>query len=102
MQLSAYNNVLKNIVKKYNLIETNKAKLERRELELLPAISSHILRHTGCTRMAESGMNIKILQYIMGHENVEVTLQVYTHISDWNNVADEMGRIELAMKAVNE
>jgi integrase len=102
MQLSAYNNVLKNIVKKYNLIETNKAKLERREPELLPAISSHILRHTGCTRMAESGMNIKILQYIMGHENVEVTLQVYTHISDWNNVSDEMGRIELAMKAVNE
>jgi integrase len=94
MQLSAYNCVLKNIVNKYNAIETARAKYERRKPDLMPRITSHILRHTGCTRMAEQGISIKILQYIMGHENVAVTLQVYTHISDPNMVATELEKAD--------
>ena len=94
MQLSAYNCVLKNIVNKYNAIETARAKYEHRKPDLMPRITSHILRHTGCTRMAEQGISIKILQYIMGHENVAVTLQVYTHISDPNMVATELEKAD--------
>ncbi|MCI9371673.1 MAG: site-specific integrase [Lachnospiraceae bacterium] len=30
-------------------------------------LSCHILRHTGCTRNAEKGMDMKVLQYMMGH-----------------------------------
>lgn len=26
-----------------------------------------MLRHTGCTRNAENGMDMKVLQYLMGH-----------------------------------
>lgn len=37
--------------------------------ELLPRISAHNLRHTACTNMARQGMNIKVLQYLMGHAN---------------------------------
>ena len=44
--------------------------------------------------MAEQGISIKILQYIMGHENVAVTLQVYTHISDPNMVATELEKAD--------
>ena len=47
-----------------------------------PRISAHILRHTGCTRMAESGMDPKVLQYIMGHSSIEVTMDVYNHIDE--------------------
>ncbi|MFR8494007.1 MAG: tyrosine-type recombinase/integrase [Mediterraneibacter gnavus] len=34
----------------------------------------HICRHSYCTNMANSGMNPKTLQYLMGHSDVSVTL----------------------------
>lgn len=33
-----------------------------------------------CSNMAKSGMNPKTLQYIMGHSDISVTLNVYTHV----------------------
>lgn len=45
----------------------------------LPDFSAHILRHTYCTRMAESGMDVKVLQSLMGHKTIAVTMQVYNH-----------------------
>ena len=35
---------------------------------------------TFCSNMAKSGMNPKHLQYIMGHSDISVTLNVYTHV----------------------
>lgn len=49
---------------------------------ILPNTSAHILRHTFCTRMAEAGMDIKVLQQIMGHKNIGITMDVYNHIND--------------------
>ena len=46
-----------------------------------PTITPHVLRHTFCTDMANAGMDIKDLQYLMGHSDAEVTLNVYTHAS---------------------
>lgn len=34
-------------------------------------ITPNVLRHTGCTRNAEYGMDMKVLQYIMGHKRPE-------------------------------
>ena len=47
----------------------------------LPKITPHVCRHTFCSNMAKSGMNPKTLQYIMGHSDIGVTLNTYTHIS---------------------
>lgn len=47
----------------------------------IPAITPHSMRHTFCTRMIERGIDIKSLQYIMGHKNVKTTLDIYTHMS---------------------
>ena len=47
----------------------------------LPAITPHVCRHTFCSNMAKSGMNPKTLQYIMGHSDIGVTLNTYTHFS---------------------
>lgn len=33
-----------------------------------------------CSNMAKSGMNPKTLQYLMGHSDIGVTLNVYTHM----------------------
>ncbi len=46
----------------------------------LPHITPHVFRHTFCTNMANKGMDIKTLQYVMGHSDVGVTLNTYTHV----------------------
>lgn len=45
----------------------------------LPKVTPHVLRHTFCTDMQQAGIDVKSLQYLMGHSNVSVTLDVYTH-----------------------
>ncbi len=59
----------------------------------LPPISPHICRHTYCTNMARSGMNPKTLQYLMGHSDVGVTLNVYTH-SGLDDAKEELARLK--------
>ena len=56
----------------------------------------HILRHTGCTRLAEAGMDVKVLQVIMGHSDPAVTLRVYDHV-DQERMQAEIQKIEDAM-----
>lgn len=45
----------------------------------MPKITPHVCRHTYCSNMAKSGMNPKTLQYLMGHADIGVTLNTYTH-----------------------
>lgn len=58
----------------------------------LPHITPHVFRHTFCTNMANAGMDIKTLQYVMGHSDVGVTLNVYTHAS-YDRAAEQMAKI---------
>lgn len=46
----------------------------------MPKVTPHVCRHTFCSNMAKSGMNPKTLQYIMGHADISVTLNTYTHV----------------------
>lgn len=39
----------------------------------------HQLRHTYCTKLFEAGLDLKQVQYVMGHADPDTTLQVYTH-----------------------
>ncbi len=66
----------------------------------LPKITPHVFRHTFCTKMALNGMNIKSLQYIMGHSRIETTLNYYVH-TDLEKATKAMGEIvKLVQKAV--
>ena len=91
---SAVNSILYNIVDAYNKAGLQTAKKQRRRAELLPKFSAHVTRHTACTRMAESGVDIKVLQYIMGHSDIEMTMQVYNHITDMSRVEDEIRKLD--------
>ena len=91
------NSFLKNIVNAYNKKETELAEKEKREPELMPHISAHTLRHTGCTRLGESGVDPKVMQYIMGHTDASITMNVYNHMNDMNRVRKELGKIERAV-----
>lgn len=92
IQPNCLNRVLDNIVRTYNNEERETAKEQKREPILIPRISAHTLRHTACTRMAEKGMDVKTLQYIMGHSNISVTMDIYNHV-DKRRVADEMKKM---------
>lgn len=59
----------------------------------LPPITPHICRHTYCTKMVRNGMSPKALQYLMGHSEVDVTLNVYTHIG-YEEALNELDRME--------
>lgn len=61
--------------------------------EELPKITPHVCRHTFCSNMAKSGMNPKTLQKLMGHSDIGVTLNTYTHV-DYDDVQAEMKRCE--------
>ena len=74
------NSYLRNIVKAYNKKETKTAEEEHREPELMPHISAHILRHSGCTRLGENNVNPKVMQYIMGHSDANITMNIYITI----------------------
>ena len=47
----------------------------------LPKITPHIARHTYCTKLIRQDVPIKIAQYLMGHSNAQVTLDVYSHVT---------------------
>lgn len=58
----------------------------------LPKITPHVCRHTFCSNMAKSGMNPKTLQYIMGHSDISVTLNTYSHVG-FENAKEELSRV---------
>lgn len=70
------------IIKKYNSIY----KVQ------MPKVTPHVCRHTFCSNMARSGMNPKTLQYVMGHSDISVTLNTYTHFT-YEDAENEMSRI---------
>lgn len=66
----------------------------------MPKVTPHVCRHTFCSNMAKSGMNPKTLQYIMGHSDIAVTLNVYTHLG-FEDAEEEMLKVadETSMKS---
>lgn len=64
----------------------------------MPKITPHICRHTYCSNMAKSGINPKTLQYLMGHSDIAVTMNVYTHFT-FDDAEDELKRMEEFKKA---
>ena len=64
----------------------------------MPNVTPHVCRHTYCSNMAKAGMNPKTLQYLMGHSDIGVTLNTYTHLG-LLDAKEEIGRMESEMKA---
>lgn len=67
----------------------------------MPNITPHICRHTYCSNQAKAGMNPKTLQYLMGHSDISVTMNVYTHVN-FDDAEEELKRMEEFRKAQAE
>lgn len=48
---------------------------------LLPNFSCHTLRHTFTTRMCEAGINVKVIQDALGHQDISTTLNIYADVT---------------------
>ena len=53
----------------------------------------HTFRHTFATRAIENDMNPKTLQRILGHSSLQMTMNLYCHVSD-DKLFDEMKKME--------
>lgn len=42
----------------------------------------HCIRHTFATQLLERNVNIKTIQYLLGHSSIQTTLNIYSHVSD--------------------
>ena len=67
----------------------------------MPNITPHVCRHTYCSNQVRAGMNPKTLQYLMGHSEIGVTMNTYTHLG-LDDAKDEMIRLEELEQARKE
>lgn len=47
----------------------------------------HDFRHTYCTFLYDSGVDVKTAAYLLGHADVSVTMRIYTHLSEAKKAA---------------
>ena len=80
-----YDEVFRNCVDKYNRLHPIQ----------LPNVTPHILRHTFCTNCINAGMNVKSVQYLMGHATSAMTLDVYAD-SNLDKVKQDMQLLDCA------
>ena len=78
-----YESMFRGLVRKYNKMQ---------KVALPKVMTPHTLRHTFCTTLANAGMNPKALQYIMGHSNINMTLNYYAHTTSETSIT-EMKRL---------
>ena len=78
---------IKKVLKRMKEEEAVVAVQERREPKVIRDFHPHSLRHTFATRCFENKMEPKVVQKLMGHSSISVTLNIYTHVL--NNIMDE-------------
>ena len=76
------NRALNRICNTYNAKEEIRAKKSRRPPVMLPHITNHILRHTFCARFCEKETNLKVIQTVMGHDDITTTMNIYAEVSE--------------------
>lgn len=75
------NKALRRIIRDCNqevLDKVSSGKLKKSAIVLLPKFSCHSLRHTCATRLCEAGVNMKVVQDVLGHADISTTMNIYT------------------------
>ena len=92
------NKALSRIVRDCNFEILDKP--HKKDTVILPKFSNHSLRHTFTTRMCEAGVNLKVMQEILGHADAETTMDIYAEAtkelkkSELNSFAEFFRRVK--------
>lgn len=93
-QQCSLNKALKRIIRDCNYeIFDGKIKSDT----ILPNFSNHSLRHTFTTRMVESGINLKVMQEILGHSDISTTMNIYAEATQ-DLKEKEMKKLSLSLQ----
>lgn len=76
---------------KFKFIKDKHNRIYKDEIDV--ELTPHVARHTYCTRMASSGINVYTLKYLMGHEDIQTTVNIYTHLG-LKDAIKEVERVE--------
>lgn len=87
-QTASIQNILNRIVKAINDEEVEKATKENRTPVIMEHLHPHALRHSFATRCFEADMPPKTVQMLLGHANIQITLDLYTHVSAEKKLQD--------------
>ena len=71
---------------------------EAAEDEIAKDITPHIFRHSYATMIYYAGIDIKMAQYLLGHSNINITLEIYTHL-DKDNINTSVEKINSFIKS---
>lgn len=52
------------------------------ESKIAPDLVAYCLRHTYCTDLQAAGVPLNVAKYLMGHSDIAVTANIYTHTTD--------------------
>lgn len=76
-----------NVYSASNIRRIHRAILKKANLR---HVKFHALRHTYATRLLEAGENFKTLQVLLGHADIQTTMNIYAHVTEEtkHNAAD--------------
>lgn len=60
----------------------NKVVVHGESADLLGSLTPYCLRHTYCTDLQRAGVSLNVAKYLMGHSDISVTANIYTHTTD--------------------
>lgn len=81
-----------------NRIEALEAKKEGRAALTFENITPHTLRHSFATRAFENGLAPKTVQELLGHSNMNITMDLYTHVT-YETKKREMKKLSNILKS---
>ncbi|SDB51623.1 tyrosine-type recombinase/integrase [Butyrivibrio sp. INlla16] len=87
------NKTISRITEEYNALEIVNAERENREPVIIPHFTCHVIRHTFCTRLCEKENNLKAIQYIMGHADIQTTMNIYAEATK-ESTAEAMAKLD--------
>lgn len=87
---------IKKVIKRIREKEAVIAVAENREPKVIRDFHPHTLRHTFATRCFENKMEPKVVQKLMGHSSISITLNIYTHVLN-SKMDEEIRKFGTAM-----